>query len=61
MNSKLLKLSDEEFGIVQRKIEGIQYKAGIGSVMYAMMATRADIACAVRPMSQFMSKVGPLH
>ena len=61
VNSKLLKLSDEEFVNVQRKIEGVPYKARVGSLMYAMMATRADVAFAVSTVSQIMLKAGPLH
>ena len=44
------------FGNVQREMEGVPYK-----VMYAMMATRVDIAFALSTMSQFMSKAGPLQ
>ena len=36
---------------VQREMEGVPYKAGVGSLMYAMMATRADITFAVSTMS----------
>jgi hypothetical protein len=61
MNSKLLKLSDEEFVGVQKKMEGVPYKAGVGSLMYAMMATRAHISFAVNTVSQFMLKASPLH
>ena len=61
VNSKLFKLSDEEFMNVQREIEGVPYKAGVGSVMYAMVATRVNIAFAVSMMSQFMLKAGPPH
>ena len=51
VDSKLLKLSDEV-------MEGVLYKVGIGSLMYAM---RADIAFAASTVSQFMSKAGPPH
>jgi len=60
-NSKLLRLSDEEFGNVQREMEGVPYKAAVGSLMYAMVATRPDIAFAVSTVSQFMAKAGPPH
>ena len=56
VNSKLLKFSYEEFMNVQREKEVIPYKAGGGSLMYAMEATRAHIAFAVNTMSRFMSK-----
>jgi hypothetical protein len=32
-NSKLLELSDEEFGNVQMEMEGVPYKAAVGSLM----------------------------
>ena len=61
VNLKLLKLSDEEFGNVQRKMGDVPYKARVRSLMYAMVATRVDIAFVVSTVSKFMSKVGPLH
>ena len=61
VNSILLKLLDEEFVNVQRKMEGVPYKAGVGSLMYAMVSMRVDIAFAVSTVSQFMLKAGPLH
>ena len=61
VNSKLLKLSDEEFMNVQRERKGVPYKAGVRSLIYAMVATRADIAFAVSKVSQFMSKANPPH
>ena len=42
-------------------MEGVPYKAEVGSLMYAMMATWADIAFVMSTVSQIMSKVGPLH
>ena len=45
VNSKLLKLLDEKFVNVQRKMENVPNKAGVGSLMYAMVATRADLIC----------------
>ena len=39
----------------------IPYKAGIGSIMYAMVATRVDIVLVVNSVSQSMSKAGPPH
>ena len=60
-NSKLLRFLDEEFGNVQRKIEGAPYKAMVGFLMYIIMATRADIVFAVRTVSQFISKANPPH
>ena len=61
VNSKLLKISDEKFMNVQKKMEDVPYKAGVGSFMYAMVATRANIAFAVSTVRQFMSKACPPH
>ena len=60
-NSKLLNLVNEEFRNLQREIESVPYKAGVGSLIYAMVDMRADLAFAVSTVSQFISKVGPLH
>ena len=59
--SILLKLSVEEFVNVQRKMVGVPYKAGLGSLMYVMVALRVDIAFAVSMVIQFMSKANPPH
>ena len=61
VDSKLLKLLDEEFVNVQREMKGVSYKAGVESLMYAMVATRADIAFAESTVSQFMLKAGSPH
>ena len=58
---KLLKFSSEEFRNTQRKMKGVSYKARVGSFMYAMVGTRADIAFAVCMVSQFMLKASPHH
>ena len=36
---------------MQRKMEGVAYKAIVGSLMYLVMSTRADIAFAVSTVS----------
>ena len=61
VNFKLIKLSDEEFMNVQRKMEGVPYKVRVRSLIYATVATRANIAFAVSTVSQFMSKVVSPH
>ena len=61
VNSKILNFTNEEFINVQREIEGVPYKAGVGSLMYVMVVTRADITFAVSMVSQFMLKAGPLY
>ena len=61
VNSNLLKLSDDEIVNVQTEMEGVPYKAGVGSLIFAMMGTGADISFAMSTVSQFMSKAGPPH
>ena len=61
VNIKLLKLSNEEFTNVQREMKGVSYKSGVGSLMYAMVAIRADIAFAVATVNQLMTKASPRH
>ena len=61
VNVKLLKLSVEEFEAIEGEMDGVPYKSGVGSLMYAMVATRADLAFAVSMVSQFMSRAGPTH
>ena len=39
----------------------VPYVSTIGSLMYAMLCTRPDIAHAVRVMSRFMSRLGKQH
>jgi hypothetical protein len=60
-NLKLMKLSDEEFAEVEQQMQGIPYKAAVGSLMYAMVGTRMDLAFAVSVVSQHMAKPGPMH
>ena len=46
-DSKLLKLPDEEFRNVHMEMKGVPFKASVGSLIYAMVAMRTDIAIAV--------------
>jgi hypothetical protein len=57
VNSKLLKLTEEEFQGIEEEMQGIPYKAVVGS----LMGTRPDLAFAVSMVSQFMSRAGPSH
>ena len=51
-NSKLLKLSDEEFGNVQKKkVKDVPYKAGVSSLMYAILGMRDNFVFAVSTIS----------
>jgi ATP-binding cassette subfamily B (MDR/TAP) protein 1 len=61
VNSKLLKLTEEEFQSIQEEMQGIPYKAAVGSLMYAMVGTRRDLAFLMSMVSQFMSRAGPSH
>ena len=61
VNSKLLKLLDKEFENVQRDMEGIPNKAGVGSFIYTMVIMRAYIAFTVSTLSQFMLKAASTH
>ena len=58
---KLAKLTDEEFEEVRADMQGVPYKAAVGCLMYAMVATRPDLAFPVSVVSQHMSKYGPMH
>ena len=59
--AQLVKLSEEEYDQHLHEMQGIPYKEVVGSLMYAMVATRPDLAFGVSMVSQFMSKPGPLH
>ncbi len=61
VNSKLLKLTEEEFQGIQEEMEGIPYKAAVGSLMYAMVGTWPDLAFLMSMVSQFMSRASPSH
>jgi transposase InsO family protein len=61
VNSKLEKLTDEQYETVKVEMEDVPYKAAVGSLMYAMVATRADLAFPMSVVSQHMAKSGPKH
>ena len=60
-NSKLSKdmapLTSEDIN----SMASIPYQSAVGSLVYAMIGTRADIAYAVGVVSQYMTNPGPLH
>ena len=58
---KLPKLTEAEFDEVKAEMQGVPYKAAVGCLMYAMVATRPDLAFPVSVVSQHMSKYGPMH
>ena len=46
VKAQLVKLTDEEHEEHKQEMEGFPYKDAVGSLMYAMVATKADIAFA---------------
>jgi len=52
VNSKLLKFTEEVFQGIQEEMQGIPYKAAVGSLMYAMVSTQPDLAFPVSMVSQ---------
>ena len=61
VKAQLVKLTDEEHEEHMQEMQGVPYQKAVGSLMYAMVATRADIAFAVSVVSQFMSKPSSMH
>jgi hypothetical protein len=57
LSSELCPKTQEE----KEFMEKIPYKSAIGSIMYAMVSTRPDIAHAVGVVSRFMSNPGKAH
>ena len=57
----LPKLSDEEHEEHLHEMKDVPYQEAVGSLMYAMVATRPDLAFAVSVVSRYMSKPGPMH
>lgn len=47
--------------VEKRKMENIPYASAVGSLMYAMVCTRPDIAYAVGVVSRFQSNPSPEH
>ena len=43
------------------KMQGIPYKKVVELLMYAMVATKANVAFVVSVVSQFMEKPNPMH
>ena len=58
------KLSVEQCPMTQEEVEDmshVPYASAVGSVMYAMVWTRPDIAHAMGVLSKYMSKLGKEH
>jgi hypothetical protein len=45
----------------KRMMQDVPYQSAVGSLMYAMISTRPDIAYAVGVVSQFLANPGPTH
>ena len=52
---KLVKLSNEEYDVDIARMASVPYKSPVGSLMYAMVATRPDLAFAISSVSQHMA------
>ena len=61
VNSKLLKLMDEEYATEAQSMVEVPYKQAVGSLMYAMIGTRPDLAFPISVVSQHMAKPGSKH
>jgi transposase InsO family protein len=60
-NSKLVKLSEEEYAMEAKSMAEVPYKQAVGSLMYAMIATRPDLAYPISVVSQHMARPGSMH
>jgi hypothetical protein len=61
VNSKLVKLTDEEYALEAQSMVDVPYKQAVGSLMYAMIATRPDLAYPISVVSQHMARPGSSH
>ena len=59
--AQLIKLTDEKHEEHMQEMRGIPYNEAVGSLMYAMVATKANVAFAVNVVNQFISKPSPIH
>jgi ATP-binding cassette subfamily B (MDR/TAP) protein 1 len=46
---------------MEKEMQNVPYASAVGSLMYAMVCTRPDIAQAVSTVSRFMSNLGRPH
>jgi hypothetical protein len=58
---KFVKLSNEEYDADALRMGSVPYKSAVGSLMCAMVATRADLAFAISTVSQHMATPGWSH
>jgi hypothetical protein len=60
-NSKLTKAMAPKSDAEIEEMQSIPYQSAVGSLMYAMLGTRPDIAYVVGALSQYCSNPGPAH
>lgn len=58
---KLKSLTDKEWLVESKNMDKIPYASAVGSLMYAMVGSRPDLAFAVGLVSRFMSKPSREH
>jgi hypothetical protein len=58
---KFVKLSNEEYDVDAPRMGSVPYKLAVRSLMYAMVATRADLTFAISTVSQHMATPGWTH
>jgi hypothetical protein len=56
-----VKLCNEEYDADAPRMGSVPYKSAVGSLMYAMVATWADLAFAISTVSQHMAILGWSH
>ena len=61
VNSKLLKLLEEEYALKAQSMTEVLYKQAIGSLMYAMIAIRGDLVYPIICVSQHMARRCSMH
>ena len=61
MNSKLMKITDEEYALEAQAMSDVPYKEAVGSLIYAMIGTRPDLAYPISVVSQHMARPGSNH
>jgi hypothetical protein len=58
---KFVKLTNEEYDANAPRTGSVPYKSAVGSLMYAMVVTRADLAFTISTVSQYMATPGWSH
>jgi len=59
--AKLMRLSNEEYVQFVGDMQDIPYKARVEPLMYAIVGTKHDLAIMVNVVSQFISRLEPMH